>query len=115
MILQLLVLSTPPALTPWSSNGPLNHAKRLSSYCGGRGGGGGEEGRRGLAPVPGAAVCETFGLIVPEVLATGWVNRTDPDRIQPARLFPPPHTFYLLNSNHYAMNPLPLKNVNSHK
>lgn len=51
--------------------------------------------------------------MMPEVLATGWVNRTDSDKTPPARLSPPPHTFDLLNSNHYAMNPLPLKNVNS--
>lgn len=67
------------------------------------------------APRGGKAVCETFSLSVPEVSATGRVNKTDPDKIQPAGLFAPPHTFYLLNSNHYAMIPLLLKNVNSHK
>jgi len=117
MILQLLVLSTPPALTPWSSSGPLNHAQWLSSYCErereekrGKVGGGGGQFRS-----PGEAVCDTFGLTVPEVLATGWVNKADPEKSQPAWLFTPPHTLYWLNSNHYAMIPLLLKNVNSHK
>lgn len=72
-------------------------------------------GEEGAGWGPGAAAWETTGLMGPEVLAPGWLNGTDPDKIQPARLSPPPHTFYLLNSNHYAMNPLPLKNVNSHK
>lgn len=43
---------------------------------------------------PGEAVCDTFGLTVPEVLATGWVNKADPEKSQPARLFTPPHTLY---------------------
>lgn len=73
-------------------------------------GGGGSQFRS-----PGEAICDTFGLTVPEVLATGWVNKADPEKIQPAWLFTPPHTFYWLNSNHYAMIPLLLKNVNSHK
>lgn len=77
------------------------------------------EGRRveekGQLRSPGEAVWETFGLAVPEVLATGWVNKTDPDEIQPARRFTAPHTLYLLNSSHYAMIPPLLKNVNSHK
>ena len=75
----------------------------------------GERGGSTQAPRGGKAVCETFSLSVPEVSATGRVNKTDPDKIQPAGLFAPPHTFYLLNSNHYAMIPLLLKNVNSHK
>lgn len=29
---------------------------------------------------PGEAVCDTFGLTVPEVLATGWVNKADPEK-----------------------------------
>lgn len=61
------------------------------------------------------ADCETFGLAVPGVLVTGWVNRTDPDTIHLAQFFTPPHTSYLPNSNHDAMISLPLKNVNSHK
>lgn len=49
--------------------------------------------RRGPARVPGEAVYETFGLIVPEVLATEWGNRADPDKNQPAQLSAPPTHF----------------------
>lgn len=51
----------------------------------------------------------------PSVSNHGCVTRTDPDKIKAAQLFAPPHTSSLLNSNHYAMVPLLLKNVNSHK